>query len=145
MKNIIGGAGITHQWPLNIENVHEVEVDQYDLLFAGDATVVWDLGLPAVGYCWVLAGIDISFDMEPILPGWLFVDSLAGTYIWFTTWVGRAPALLAVASPNGQFMFHFAPCIKFPVDQDVTINWIGTDGAVNGMVSWQAWQELESV
>jgi len=147
MKAIIEGNTITHRWPLNIEDVHEIEPEMMDIQ-PGDAAVYWDLGLPAVGYCWVLSAITVAFDLQPILPSLLWVDSLAGANDWWHSFVGQGPnpGILAATTANlHPVKFKFAPTLKFPVNQDIAINWLGGDPTVLFTIAWECWQELESV
>lgn len=144
MLTKIEGNTITHRWALNIENVHEIEPECMDMQ-PGDAQIIWDFGLPTTGNCWVLSAITISFDLQPVLPGMLWVDSNAGATLWWMTFVGQTPAAVAgVPTAQGPYKFHFTPVIKFPVDEDVAINYIGGDPAVIFWNSWEIWQEQES-
>jgi len=145
MLTKIAGNTITHRWPLNIEHVHEISDEQFDLE-AGDFAGLWDLAAPADGYCWVLSSITVGFDVQTVLPSVLFVDSDAGGTLWWSTYVGQTPApLVGVPTAQGPFKFHFVPAIKFPVNEDVAINWIGGDPAVLFFISWEVWQEQESI
>ena len=142
-----GGNTITHRWPLNTEHVHEIEEDMWDLE-AGDAVVSWDFGAPATGYCWVLSSVTISFDVQPILTSIFFIDSLAGANDWFYAFVGQSPnpAIIAASTANvPPVKIKFDPAIKFPVNEDIALNWIGGDAAVMFFISPEVWQELESV
>ena len=139
-----GGNTITHRWPLNIENVHEIEAEMWDLE-AGDFVGLWDLGAPAAGYCWVLSSITVSVDFQPVVPAILSVDADSGADVYWVAYIGHLPPPIVVANTVGPYKFEFSPAIKFPVNQDIAINWIGGDAAITFFITWEVWQELESV
>lgn len=138
-RAIIDGNRIDHRHALNVVNVQAYEDDQY-WPFAGDATVQWDLGAPTTGHAWVLAWITISFDVLPTVTGLLFVDSNTAATDWWYSFVGQVPAIAEPGSP-ATFHFVFDPAMRFPVDEDVAVNWIGGDVATAGLVSYGVWEE----
>lgn len=147
MLTKIEGNTITHRWPLNTEHVHEIETEMWDLE-AGDFAGAWDLGAPTTGYCWVLSSVTLSFDIQPILPSVFWVDADAGADIYWICFAGQGPnaGVIAASTANvGPIKIKFDPAIKFPVNQDIAMNWIGGDPTVAFYISWECWEELESV
>lgn len=140
-RAILNGNRIDHRHALNVVNVQAYEADTNALFDAGDPQV-WDLGLPTTGHSWVISSASISFDVLPMLPGTYFIDSLAGALIWWATYIGQAPTALGIDPGNpATYHFNFKPAMKFPVDQDVAINWIpGTPGLV-GSMNLGCWEE----
>jgi len=144
MLTKIEGNTITHRWGLNIQDVHEIEPEMWDLE-AGDALVSWDLGAPTAGHCWVLSAITVSVDFQPVQPAIVFVDADTGADVYWITYIGHLPPPIVTAATVGPYKFKFSPNVKFPVDQDVAINWWGGDPAITFYISWECWEELESV
>lgn len=138
-RAILDGNRIDHRHALNVVNVQAYEVDQFQI-FAGDDTEVWDLGAPTTDHAWVLAWITISFDILPTLPGLLFVDSDTGGNLWWFSFIGQIPAAVEPGSP-ATFHFIFDPAIRFTINEDLAVNWIGGDGATLGFISYGVWEE----
>lgn len=142
MLTKVDGNTITHRWPLNIENVHEIEEQRWGA-GPGDEMVVYDLGAPAAGYCWVVKSVTLSYDVQPALSAMFYIDSNTGASIWWTTFLGQA--VIGIATDQGPWRFPFEPAIKFPVDEDVAFNYIGGDGATAYYFTAEVWQEELSI
>jgi len=143
MLTKVEGSSTTHRWGLNTQHVHEIEDDQLGWDVGGKG-IVWDLGLPARGYCWVLSGITVGFSDDPQFPATLWIDADGGSDTYWVSYIGHLPPPIAVSRTLGPYQFEFSPAIKFPADQDVAINWFGGDPLVLFFICWECWQEQES-
>lgn len=140
-RAIINGNTIDHRHALNVVNVQAYEVDRISLFDAG-APQVWDLGLPTTGHSWVISSASISFDVLPTIAGTYFIDSLVGANIWWVAFIGQAPAALAIEPGNpATYHFNFNPALKFPVDEDVAINWLPGTPQLTGWMTLGCWEE----
>lgn len=137
----INGNTIDHLHALNVVNEQAYEADRV-ALFDADDDLVWDLGVPTRGHHWVISYASISFDTLPLLPGTFFIDSLLGANIWWVAFIGQSPWALGIEPGNpATYHFKFKPALKFPVDEDVAINWFaGTPGVV-GWMTLGCWEE----